>query len=91
MSSSKKTTISLPSTWRDDAACRDEDPNKFFPRRGDYAGPDDYVSSVDAKAVCAQCDVQQECRDYALTVNENMGIWGGLTENERRRLRRQSG
>jgi len=62
-------------------ACNGTDPALFFPGRGE--------STTDAKAICARCPVRQECLDYALDHTERFGIWGGLSERERRRIRRQ--
>lgn len=69
------------STWRARAACRGADTNLFFPERGE--------STAAAKAVCAGCPVASECLDYALDTLEHHGIWGGLSERERRKVRRQ--
>ena len=52
----------------------------FFPARGAPTAP--------AKAICASCPVREECLDYAITNGEKFGIWGGLSERERRRIRR---
>jgi WhiB family redox-sensing transcriptional regulator len=67
--------------WRELAACRGADLEVFFPGRGESAGP--------ARQVCAGCPVRQPCLDYAITNRIVHGIWGGLTERERRTL--QSG
>ena len=67
--------------WQQHGACRGLDPNLFFPERGE--------SVKEAKAVCARCPVRAECLQYALDNYKNVGIWGGLSERERRRLRRQ--
>ena len=66
--------------WQDRARCRDYDPEIFFPEKGG--------SSREAKRICAQCTVQRECLDYALSNDERFGIWGGLSERERRRLKK---
>jgi WhiB family redox-sensing transcriptional regulator len=72
--------------WRDHSACRDTDPDLFFPVG--TTGP--AIEQIEnAKAVCRQCDVQRECLEYALTTNQDSGIWGGTSEEERRALRRQ--
>jgi WhiB family transcriptional regulator, redox-sensing transcriptional regulator len=73
-------------TWRDHALCRDTDPELFFPvgTTGNALLAIDY-----AKRVCGQCAVMQECLDYALDTNQDSGIWGGLSEDERRTIRRQ--
>ena len=65
--------------WRELAACRGTDLNLFFPERGESAGP--------ARRVCAACPVREPCLDYAITNRISHGIWGGLTERERRALR----
>jgi WhiB family redox-sensing transcriptional regulator len=65
--------------WRELAACHGADLNLFFPERGESAEP--------ARRVCAACPVRQPCLDYAITNRIAYGIWGGLTERERRALR----
>ena len=65
--------------WRELAACRGTDLNLFFPGRGESAEP--------ARRVCASCPVRQPCLDYALSHGIVHGIWGGLTERDRRALR----
>jgi WhiB family redox-sensing transcriptional regulator len=65
--------------WRDLAACRGTDLEVFFPGRGESARP--------ARQVCAGCPVRQPCLDYAITNRIAYGVWGGLTERERRALR----
>ena len=72
--------------WRDHALCRDTDPELFFPVGTTGQA---LVSQDHAKRVCRECTVQQECLDYALDTNQDSGIWGGLTEEERRSIRRQ--
>ena len=67
--------------WRKAAACRDADTSIFFPATDEDAGP--------ARAICAECPVQQACLDFALHTRQDDGVWGGLTETERRRLRRK--
>jgi WhiB family transcriptional regulator, redox-sensing transcriptional regulator len=68
-------------SWRQHAACRDLDTNVFFPLSDDEAAP--------AKAVCATCPVREDCLEFALATRQSDGVWGGLTESERRRLRRR--
>ena len=71
--------------WRDNAACRDTDPDLFFPIG--TTGP--AVDQIDsAKAVCDNCDAQPACLEFALATNQESGIWGGTSEDERRRLRK---
>jgi WhiB family redox-sensing transcriptional regulator len=70
--------------WRDEASCRASDPDLFFPV-GSIALDEIHA----AKAVCTGCAVRRACLDFALRTNQEAGIWGGLTEEERRGLRRQ--
>ncbi len=70
-----------PKRWQERANCLGLDPDLFFPERG--------ASTRDAKSVCRGCDVRPECLEYALAQGEKHGIWGGLSERERRRVRRQ--
>jgi WhiB family redox-sensing transcriptional regulator len=65
--------------WRYQAACRGADLSVFFPGRGESAEP--------ARQICAGCPVRQSCLDYALSHGITHGIWGGLTERDRRPLR----
>jgi len=67
--------------WQDRSNCLGVDPDLFFPERG--------ASTKEAKAVCCGCEVRMECLEYALRNGEKFGIWGGLSERERRRIRRQ--
>lgn len=73
--------------WRADAACRNEDPELFFPL-GD-SGPA-LLQIEDAKTVCRSCLVATECLSWALESGQDSGIWGGMSEAERRALRRRS-
>lgn len=72
--------------WRELAACRDEDPELFFPIG---TGPAAQAQVELAKAVCRRCPVLEQCLTYALSSGQDAGIWGGLTEDERRALRRE--
>lgn len=65
--------------WQDDALCRQVD-------IGDLFFPDKGGSTKEAKAVCAQCPVVDQCLEYALAHQERFGVWGGLSERERRGL-----
>lgn len=67
--------------WQNFANCLGVDPNLFFPERG--------ASTREAKEVCRGCVVQDECLEFALSNGEKFGIWGGRSERERRRVRRQ--
>lgn len=82
MSARKQLTRGL---WRVDAACKDTDPDLFFPI-GTTGPAVDQIAA--AKAVCAQCAVRQKCLEFALVTNQDSGVWGGTSEEERRRLRR---
>ena len=75
-----------PKTWRNSAACRDTDPDLFFPV-GQTGPAIAHIAS--AKAVCTTCAVNRECLEYALMTNQDAGIWGGKTEDERRKIRRE--
>ncbi|MDQ0092612.1 WhiB family transcriptional regulator [Paeniglutamicibacter psychrophenolicus] len=68
--------------WQSEALCAQTDPEAFFPEKGG--------STRDAKRVCGACNVRSECLEYALTNDERFGIWGGLSERERRRLRKRA-
>ena len=70
-----------PVDWQANARCAEVDPEIFFPERGG--------SSKAARAVCAQCEVRDKCLEYALNNKEQFGIWGGTSERERRRLRKE--
>lgn len=69
-------------SWQADALCAQTDPEAFFPEKGG--------STREAKRICDGCEVRSECLDYALANDERFGIWGGLSERERRRLRRDA-
>jgi WhiB family transcriptional regulator, redox-sensing transcriptional regulator len=66
--------------WQDKALCAQTDPEAFFPEKGG--------STREAKKICLGCEVRHECLEYALAHDERFGIWGGLSERERRRLKR---
>jgi WhiB family transcriptional regulator, redox-sensing transcriptional regulator len=79
--------------WQSDAACRDVDPDLFFPSHPP-SHPDNRPSvrarvEEPAKQVCRACPVVDPCLEYAVTRNQDDGIWGGLNEDERRSLRRR--
>jgi WhiB family redox-sensing transcriptional regulator len=69
--------------WQEDAVCAQTDPEAFFPEKGG--------STRDAKMVCLGCPVQDQCLQYALDNQERFGIWGGLSERERRKLQDRVG
>ncbi len=74
-----------PMDWRKVAACRDTDPALFFPV-GTTGPAVDQISA--AKRVCNACPSQTACLEFALDTNQDSGVWGGLTEDERRTIRR---
>jgi WhiB family redox-sensing transcriptional regulator len=71
--------------WRHRAACRDEDPELFFPIG--TTGPS-LLQVDEAKAVCQRCDAVDECLSWALDSDQDAGVWGGLSEDERRAVKR---
>lgn len=71
--------------WRAVSACRDTDPSLFFPV-GTTGPALEQIAS--AKAVCDACDAKSPCLEFALTTNQDSGVWGGTSEEERRKLRR---
>ena len=73
--------------WRHRAACRDEDPELFFPIG---TGGPAAMQVDDAKAVCRRCTVTESCLAWALESGQETGVWGGLSEDERRAVRRRS-
>lgn len=68
--------------WQERALCAQTDPEAFFPEKGG--------STRDAKKICVSCEVRAECLAYALENDERFGIWGGLSERERRKLKRRA-
>jgi len=68
--------------WQERALCAQTDPEAFFPEKGG--------STREAKKVCLSCEVRGDCLEYALAHDERFGIWGGLSERERRRLKKQA-
>jgi WhiB family transcriptional regulator, redox-sensing transcriptional regulator len=69
-------------SWQERALCAETDPEAFFPEKGG--------STREAKKICTGCEVKAQCLEYALANDERFGIWGGLSERERRRLRRRA-
>jgi WhiB family redox-sensing transcriptional regulator len=68
--------------WQADSLCAQTDPEAFFPEKGG--------STRDAKKICSSCEVTAQCLEYALQNDERFGIWGGLSERERRKLRKRA-
>lgn len=80
-----ETELPKPDQWRLRAACRSVDPDLFFPIGATGLA----VEQIDsAKAVCTMCPVMDACLEYALATNQDSGVWGGRSEEERRALRR---
>src|SRR3954451_13725165 len=77
------------STWRADAACKGESAVYFFAPNHFERKPEKDFREGRARALCRACVVRDVCLEYALTVGETHGIWGGLNELERRRLARR--
>jgi WhiB family redox-sensing transcriptional regulator len=73
--------------WRHRAECLDEDPELFFPIGN--TGPAQ-LQIDDAKAVCARCEVQDTCLRSALETGQDFGVWGGMSEDERRAMKRRN-
>ena len=67
--------------WHTEAVCRDTDPEIFFPTDG--------MGVLIAQRICNRCPVREECLEYALTNNEDHGVWGGESERGRRKIRRR--
>jgi WhiB family transcriptional regulator, redox-sensing transcriptional regulator len=68
--------------WQERALCAQTDPEAFFPEKGG--------STREAKRVCLSCEVRGDCLEYALLHDERFGIWGGLSERERRKLKKRA-
>ena len=68
-------------SWQHKALCSQTDPEAFFPEKGG--------STRDAKRVCAQCTVREQCLQWAIEHDERFGIWGGMSERERRRYKKE--
>lgn len=73
-------TGALDPDWRQLGLCTQTDPEVFFPETGH--------SNLPAKRVCARCPVRAECLEHALATDQRFGVWGGLSQAERRRLQR---
>jgi WhiB family redox-sensing transcriptional regulator len=69
------------SDWREDALCAQVGLELFFPEKGEPTAP--------AKSICKRCEVRTECRREALERGERFGVWGGLSERQRRKLKPQ--
>lgn len=77
-------TVLIPvPAWHERALCQQVDPELFFPEKGRGE-----TSLRQARRICARCEVRTECREDAIARNEPYGVWGGMSESERRRIRR---
>ncbi|HYU57730.1 MAG TPA: WhiB family transcriptional regulator [Actinomycetota bacterium] len=75
--------LPINQSWRQLARCRGVDPEVFYPVS------DDDEAAEEAKSICVLCPVREACLEFALTTREKNGVWGGLTERERRRVLRR--
>lgn len=73
-------------SWRHESLCADTDPELFFPIGTTGQA---LLQIAKAKEVCTNCPVKSECLDFALETNQDSGIWGGTSEEERRNIRRE--
>jgi len=74
-------------TWRDHAACLDEEPELFFPIGNTGTA---LLQTEEAKAVCRRCQVTQTCLSWAMESGQDAGVWGAMSDLERRALKRRS-
>ncbi|WP_307849578.1 WhiB family transcriptional regulator [Qaidamihabitans albus] len=74
--------VSDEQDWQERALCAQTDPEAFFPEKGG--------STREAKRICQGCEVKDDCLEYALAHDERFGIWGGLSERERRKLKKRA-
>lgn len=74
-------TPHIPPHWTELARCTEVGTDLFFPEKGESSAP--------AKRICRACEVRPECLDYALDHSIRFGVWGGTSDGERRRIRRQ--
>ena len=75
--------LPAPGPWIADARCAETDPDIFFPGKWDHA------QRNAAKKICGECEVRLQCLEYALLIQAPHGIWGGLTADERRTIRKE--
>lgn len=83
--STASTAVSMD--WRHRSVCREEDPELFFPIGN--TGPA-LLQIEEAKAVCRRCPVKEQCLIWALETGQDHGVWGGMSEDERRSMRRRA-
>jgi WhiB family redox-sensing transcriptional regulator len=77
----------MSTDWRHDALCRDQDPERWFPVGN--SGPA-LLQIAEAKTVCRRCPVVSDCLAWALASGQDAGVWGGMSEDERRALKRRN-
>lgn len=73
--------LKSPPDWMEDALCTEVGVAEFYPEKGE--------SPQEAKKICAACEVQSECLEFAMTLDDQHGVWGGLSPHERRVLKKQ--
>ncbi len=78
--------VETKSVWHTEAACRGPYQAIFFPPASSERRRDKRAREARAKEICLQCPVIKQCREYSFEIREQHGIWGGLTENERREI-----
>lgn len=76
-------TEGRPFDWMNQAACLGANPELFFPDRGEN------LDAEEARQICRGCSFREDCLEYALANHERFGVWGGMSERDRRRLRRR--
>ncbi len=87
LTSTTPSAARIDGDWRTNASCRHTDPELFFPI-GNTGMALDHIAA--AKAVCDHCPVQGPCLEFALSTNQDAGVWGGTSEDDRRALRRKA-
>jgi WhiB family redox-sensing transcriptional regulator len=76
-----------PDNWQKHGACRDEDPDLFFPQGNTGI----FLAQIEeARQVCRRCPVMEACGNWALATGQDAGVWGGLSEEERRSMKRRA-
>ncbi|PZT71590.1 WhiB family transcriptional regulator [Streptomyces sp. AC1-42T] len=84
--SSGETSYRIVTDWRHQSICKGEDPDLFFPVGNTGIA---LLQIEEAKAVCRRCPVMESCADWALDTGQDSGVWGGLSEDERRAIKRR--
>ncbi|MFF9870165.1 WhiB family transcriptional regulator [Streptomyces sp. NPDC013953] len=79
--------LPVNTNWRERSACREEDPELFFPIGSTGLA---FLQIEEARAVCRRCPVMETCLQWALEIGEDSGVWGGLSEEERRAMKRRA-